>query len=107
LFRVVFAVSGLAVAPCAGAQTAQPSKPYQNLFKGDELKAAAERALARAQADQAGAAHNCTMRIIPVDPAADSKMRVGPDTSETRHTLRVIPPPCKSSLVMPQPQNRR
>ena len=77
--------------------TAQPrgtaSKPYQRLF-GPNHKAATDRALASAQREGEVNAPKCTMRIIPADPSIDPKMRLEPKKDDTRHTMRLIPPPC-------------
>jgi len=38
----------------------------------------------------------CGMTMIPIDPNIDPKIRVAPQKSDTRYSIRAIPPPvCK------------
>ena len=70
-----------------------PHKPYQKLFSPGDLEAAT-RAVNR-ERDGRAASFDCAIRLIPADPSVDPKIRVGPPERTTRHTIRVIPPPCK------------
>jgi hypothetical protein len=92
-------LSATVSAQTAGSQKpgAQAKDPYGKLFEPEKLEAMADRALAQTDALARNIARpTCTIRIIPADPMIDPKIRVEPDTRDTRYTIRAVPPPaCK------------
>jgi hypothetical protein len=79
-------------------RTSPPKSPYRTLFGGQRARVSEARvaeALREATAARTGKqpAVVCGMTIFPADPSVDPKMLMTPPPSDTRHTIRSIPPP--------------
>ncbi len=77
------------------SQSTVRNNPYSKLFQPSDTKTPS--ADAAAAADKGKPRVVCGMTLIPVDPIVDPKMlRVVPQPSDTRYTIRAITPPvCK------------
>ena len=72
--------------PLAASQSASPPRknPFSKLFAPD-LKPQPREASKPTVV--------CGMTLIPIDPSIDPKIVVAPQQSDTRFTIRAVPPP--------------
>jgi len=92
-------LTGLAI--LAGAQLVLASEPraeknpYRRLFEPSAIRVTPFPESAGPAADSKPRVV-CGMTLIPADPKIDPKIRITPKDSDTRYTIRVVPPPiCK------------
>jgi hypothetical protein len=85
----------------AGAQIVLASEPragknpYGRLFEPQPVRVAPVQA-SRTPADDLKPRVVCGMTVIPADPSIDPKIRIKREDSQTRYTIRAVPPPiCK------------
>jgi hypothetical protein len=70
------------------------NSPYSKLFQPSEIKPPSADAAAASEKGKPRVV--CGMTVIPIDPNLDPKIRIVPQQSDTRHTIRAITPPvCK------------
>jgi len=110
--RRAFAVAVLvtsSVAVSAQAQFKQsPEKdPYRNLFDASARLQQPDATLKVEAPTPQTPVVVCGMRIIPVDPQVDPKIRVAPP-AHVEHSLRTVTPPvCHPSSAHIDPNSRR
>ena len=99
LIQVACVIAGVLLATPASGQLPSPKvkNSFRTLFTPPDVKEAAASMLdegrVRATAERKS---NCSMLVIPADPAIDPGIQVRRDADAPRYTMRVIPPPpCK------------